>query len=67
MMKRDNKNIHLQVRADGNVDAIRQVGCLLVQSGHIEAGYIESMLAVTTSEAICKTRAVIEDALAEAA
>jgi phosphocarrier protein FPr len=45
MMKLDNNNIQLQARADGKVDAIRQVGHLLVQSGHIEAGYIESMLA----------------------
>ena len=44
MMKLEGSNIQLHVRTDSKTDAIRQVGKLLVDSGHIKSGYIGSML-----------------------
>jgi phosphoenolpyruvate-protein phosphotransferase len=41
----DPRNIQLQVRARDKTDAIRQAGGLLVESGYIQAGYVDSMLA----------------------
>jgi phosphocarrier protein FPr len=44
MMKLEANNIQLHARADSKTDAIRQVGNLLVDSGNIKSGYIDSML-----------------------
>jgi len=44
MMKLEGSNIKLHARADNKTDAIRKVGTLLVDSGHIDPGYIDSML-----------------------
>jgi mannitol/fructose-specific phosphotransferase system IIA component len=44
MMKLEGSNVKLHVRADRKTDAIRKVGKLLVESGHIESAYIDSML-----------------------
>ncbi|GAB6904172.1 Multiphosphoryl transfer protein (Includes: Phosphoenolpyruvate-protein phosphotransferase; Phosphocarrier protein HPr; Fructose-specific phosphotransferase enzyme IIA component) [Desulfosarcina cetonica] len=44
MMKLQGSNIQLHARAENKADAIRQVGRLLVDNGHIKPGYIESML-----------------------
>ena len=44
MMKLESSNVQLHTRADSKTDAIRKVGKLLVESGHIKPGYIDSML-----------------------
>ena len=44
MMKLSGSNIQLHARAGGKQEAIRNVGQLLVDSGHIDAAYIDSML-----------------------
>ena len=44
MMKLEGSNVQLHARADSKADAIRKVGKLLVDSGHIKPGYIDSML-----------------------
>ena len=44
MMELEGSNIQLHARAKSKSDAIRQVGKLLVDSGHINPGYIDSML-----------------------
>src|SRR2546430_9191330 len=44
MITIDERLIRLQARAADKQDAIRQVGQLLVDSGHIDAGYVASML-----------------------
>jgi phosphoenolpyruvate-protein phosphotransferase len=44
MMKLESGNVKLHVKADSKTDAIRKVGKLLVDSGHIKSGYIDSML-----------------------
>src|SRR5262245_8233255 len=44
MITIDEHLIHLQATAADKQEAIRQVGQLLVESGHIAAGYITSML-----------------------
>ena len=43
-MKLESSNVQLHTRADSKTDAIRKVGNLLVESGHIKPGYIDSML-----------------------
>ena len=43
-MKLEAGNVQLKSRADSKRDAIRKVGRLLVDSGHIKPGYIDSML-----------------------
>ncbi len=45
MIKLDKSNIRLDAEAADKSEAIRQVGGLLVDSGYIEPGYIDSMLA----------------------
>jgi mannitol/fructose-specific phosphotransferase system IIA component len=42
------EEIQLKATASSKEDAIRQAGQLLVDSGHIQAGYINSMLARET-------------------
>ena len=44
MITIDERLIRLQAKATNKQDAIRQAGQLLVDSGHIDAGYIASML-----------------------
>jgi len=44
MITIDQRQIHLHSQATSKLEAIRQVGQLLVESGCIEAGYITSML-----------------------
>jgi phosphocarrier protein FPr len=44
MMKLESSNVQLHTRAESKTDAIRKVGKLLVESGHIKPGYIDSML-----------------------
>ena len=43
-MKLEGSNVKLHVQADSKTDAIRKVGKLLVDSGHIKSAYIDSML-----------------------
>ena len=43
-MKLESSNVQLHTRAESKTDAIRKVGNLLVESGHIKPGYIDSML-----------------------
>lgn len=43
-MKLEAGNVQLKTRADSKPDAIRKVGRLLVDSGHIKPGYIDSMI-----------------------
>jgi multiphosphoryl transfer protein len=45
MINLDEHTVQLNVKAENKEDAIRKVGNLLVQSDHIQSGYIESMLA----------------------
>ena len=40
----DERSIRLRARATDKADAIRQAGSLLVESGHIQPGYIDSMM-----------------------
>lgn len=44
MMKLEVNSVQLNVRADNKRDAIRNVGKILVDNGHIAPGYIDSML-----------------------
>jgi multiphosphoryl transfer protein len=44
MIELDRRQIRLQARPGSKAEAIRQAGQILVASGHIEAGYIDSML-----------------------
>lgn len=44
MIELDQRQIQLRAHPTSKAEAIRQAGQLLVASGHIEAGYIESML-----------------------
>ena len=44
MMKLEGSNVQLHALADSKTDAIRKVCKLLVDSGHIKPGYIDSML-----------------------
>jgi phosphocarrier protein FPr len=44
MIELHQRQIQLHAQAANKADAIRQVGQILVESGHIQAGYIESML-----------------------
>ncbi|MBF2001695.1 MAG: PTS sugar transporter subunit IIA, partial [Synechococcales cyanobacterium M58_A2018_015] len=44
MLTLSKENIKLQASARDKEDAIRQVGMLLVQSGHMQSGYVASML-----------------------
>jgi hypothetical protein len=41
----DCSEVHIGARPRNKSDAIRQVGALLVESGHIEPGYVANMLA----------------------
>jgi phosphoenolpyruvate-protein phosphotransferase len=45
MLALDSSEVRIGGSPRDKTDAIRQVGALLVQSGHIEAGYVASMLA----------------------
>lgn len=45
MASLDPRNVRVQVRAKNKTEAIRQVATLLVESGYIEPGYADSMLA----------------------
>lgn len=51
MMKLEGSNVQLHARADTKADAIRKVGKLLVDSGHIKPGCIDSMLGRTVNAA----------------
>lgn len=45
MLTLDSSEVRIGARPRNKSDAIRQVGALLVESGHIEPGYVASMLA----------------------
>jgi phosphocarrier protein FPr len=45
MLALDSSEVRIGGSPRDKTDAIRQVGALLVESGHIEAGYVKSMLA----------------------
>jgi phosphoenolpyruvate-protein phosphotransferase len=45
MINLDTSAVRIGARASDKIDAIRQVGQVLVDAGNIESGYIESMLA----------------------
>ena len=44
MIKLGKESIRLNAQASNKTEAIRTVGSLLVDSGNMKAGYIESML-----------------------
>lgn len=45
MLVLDSSEVRIGGKPRDKTEAIRQVGALLVESGHIEPGYVESMLA----------------------